>query len=62
MISKNEKYKYTGYVTIQKGDWDYPRYMTDIASRIVADWKFEEECRKRSFNRNRFNKMKRGVI
>ena len=62
MISKSRKNNDTGCVTIRQGDWDYPHYMTDIAARIISDWKFEEECRKRSLNRDRYVKMKRGVI
>ena len=56
MIIEKNVHNYTGFVTIRQGDWDYPLSLSDMASRIIADWSFDENCRKRSLNNNRFSK------
>lgn len=58
MITEKISQNYTGYVSIKQGDWDYPCSMVEMANRIVYDWKFEEDCKKRILNRERF--LKRG--
>lgn len=44
-------------------NYDYEGYnnMSDIASRIISDWKFDEKCRKNAENRNRARDYKKGV-
>lgn len=49
---------YTGYVSIKQGDWDYPHSMVEMASRIVYDWKFDEDCRKRRLSNYRYSQRK----
>lgn len=41
-------------------DSDYDGYnsMTDIASRIISDWKFDEQCKRDIENRNTYRKGK----
>ena len=39
------KYDFEGYVS-----------MSDIAERIISDWKFDERCRKNLENKNRYKK------
>lgn len=36
---------------IYKGDFYGCHYMSNIASQIVSDWKFDEQCRKNAENR-----------
>lgn len=59
---------------LYKGDFDTCHYMSDIAARILADWRFDEECRKNaayravrkdaelSFHDDRDNDSKKGRI
>lgn len=44
-------------------NYDYEGYnsMSDIASRIISDWKFDEKCRKSAENRDRARNYKKGV-
>ena len=44
-------------------NYDYEGYnsMSDIASRIVSDWKFDEKCRNNAKNRDRARNYKNGV-
>lgn len=58
MINENKIRFSTGYVTIKPGDWEYPQYMSDVAARIIYDWKFDEECRRLTLNRSKFIKRK----
>ena len=44
-------YDFDGYVSI-----------TDMAERIMSDWKFDERCRKNALNRDRNKDYKKGVI
>ena len=39
-------------------NYDYEGYnsMSDIASRIISDWKFDEKCRKTAENRDESKK------
>ena len=62
MIIEKNVHNYTGYVTIRQGDWDYPHNLADMASRIIADWRFDESCRKRSLNNDRYLKRKGEVL
>ena len=55
MTNKNKPCISTGYVTIEPRDWDCTFYLTDMAARIVADWKFDEQCRNYSINRRTIN-------
>ena len=46
-------YDFDGYVSI-----------TDMAERIISDWKFDEQCKKNMENRNRnknYKNYKKGV-
>ena len=44
-------------------NYDYEGYnsMSDIASRIISDWKFDEKCKKKAENRDRARNYKKGV-
>ena len=44
-------YDFDGYVSI-----------SDMAERIISDWKFDEERRKDVLNRNRNKDYKKGVM
>lgn len=46
------------YVCIREDEWDYPHSIAMITDRIVADWKFDKQCRKAIINRTRFKKLK----
>lgn len=37
---------------LYQGDFDTCHYMSDIAARILSDWRFDEECRKNAAIRN----------
>lgn len=41
---------------IYKGDFDYHHSLSDMAERIMSDWKFDEQCRKNAENRDRQKK------
>ena len=62
MITEKNLQNYSGYVSIHKGDWDYPHTMTDMANRIVADWRFDAYCQKRRLSNYRYSKRKGEVI
>lgn len=36
---------------------EYPNSLSDIASRIVSDWKFDEQCMKNIENNKKRNKV-----
>ena len=36
--------------------------MSDMAERIISDWKFDEERRKDALNRDRNKNYKKGVM
>lgn len=38
---------------IYKGDFDHCQSMSDIASRIISDWKFDYRMRKNEENRDK---------
>lgn len=38
---------------IYPSDFDRRSSMSEIADRIIADWKFDNECRKNIISRNR---------
>lgn len=38
---------------IYNSDFDGYKSMSDVASRIISDWKFDEQLRKNSENRDR---------
>ena len=44
-------YDFDGYVSI-----------SDMAERIISDWKFDEQCRKNALNRDRNKNYKKGVM
>lgn len=48
--SKIYNYDFDGYVSI-----------TDMAERIISDWKFDEECKKNRENNIRRNNYKKGM-
>lgn len=39
------------YVCIREDEWDYPHSIAMMTNRIVADWKFDEQCQKMRKNR-----------
>ena len=41
---------------IYKGDFDHYHSLSDMAERIMSDWKFDEQCRKNAENRDRQKK------
>ena len=43
-------------------NFDYEGYnsMSDIVSRIISDWKFDEKCRKNVKNRDESKNYKKG--
>ena len=43
--------------------YDFDGYisMSDMAERIISDWKFDEKCRKNAENRDKTNKYKKGL-
>ena len=45
-------------------NYDFDGYvsMSDMAERIISDWKFDEERRKDVLNRNRNKDYKKGVM
>ena len=45
-------------------NYDFDEYvsMSDMAERIISDWKFDEERRKDVLNRNRNKDYKKGVM
>ena len=45
-------------------NYDFDGYvsMSDMAERIISDWKFDEERRKDVLNRNRNKDCKKGVM
>ena len=60
--------RFGGYV--RSSDFDiYPSLkdpngyhtMTDIAERIISDWKFDEQCKKNAENRDKTKKYKKGI-
>ena len=55
MVMEKNVQNYTGYVTIRQNDWGYPHSLADMASRIVCDWKFDEDCRKRRLSNCRYS-------
>ena len=44
-------------------NYDFDGYvsMSDMAERIISDWKFDEKCKKNMENRNRNKNYKKGV-
>ena len=48
--SKIYNYDFDGYVSI-----------TDMAERIISDWKFDEKCKKNRENNIRRNNYKKGM-
>ena len=60
-----ENYK-TGHSTcgsvIYNYDFDGYVSMSDMAERIISDWKFDEERRKDALNRDRNKNYKKGVM
>ena len=42
-------------------DYEGCNSMSDVASRIISDWKFDEKCRKNVENRDRTRNYKKGV-
>ena len=62
MIDDKNLYNYTGYVTIRQDDWGYPYTMVDMANRIISDWKFDDDCMRRSLNRERYLQMDGDVL
>lgn len=62
MVVEKNLHNYTGYVKILQDDWGYPYTMKDMAARIIADWKFDEDCRKLSLNRDRYLKGRGEVV
>ena len=44
-------------------NYDFDGYvsMSDMAERIISDWKFDEDCKKNAENRNRNKNYKKGV-
>lgn len=51
---------YTDHATfggnVYNYDFDGCTSMSDIAERIISDWKFDERCRKNAQNLNRYKK------
>ena len=45
-------------------NYDFDGYvsMSDMAERIISDWKFDEERRKDALNRDRNKNYKKGVM
>ena len=45
-------------------NYDFEGYvsMSDMAERIISDWKFDEERRKDALNRDRNKNYKKGVM
>ena len=45
-------------------NYDFEGYvsMSDMAERIISDWKFDEKCRKDALNRDRNKNYKKGVM
>ena len=43
-------------------NYDYEGYnnMSDIASRIISDWKFDERCKREAMNKDANKKFKKG--
>ena len=48
--------------TISNYNYDVHETMSDIATRIVSDWKFDERCRKNELNRDRNKNYKKGAM
>ena len=46
---------------ISNFDFEGHHTMSDIASRIIADMKFDERCRRDSVNRDRNKNYKKGM-
>ena len=44
-------------------NYDFDGYvsMSDMAERIVSDWKFDDDCKKNAENRDRKKNYKKGV-
>ena len=44
-------------------NYDFEGYvsMTSMAERIISDWKFDEDCKKNTENRDRNKNYKKGV-
>ena len=45
-------------MNIYRGDFDSWNYMSDIADRIVSDWRFDQQCKKNAQNRDKNKKIK----
>ena len=48
--SKIYNYDFDGYVSI-----------TDMAERIISDWKFDDDCKKNAESRDRNKNYKKGI-
>jgi len=46
--------------TISNYSFDGYSTMSDMASQILSDWKFDEQCRKNALNRDRVKKLQKG--
>ena len=44
-------------------NYDYDGYvsMSDMAERIISDWKFDEKCRKNAESRDKNKNYKKGI-
>lgn len=51
-------------MNIYKGDFDGWHSMSDIADRIISDWKFDKQCKRNAENRARSKQFQsqEGVI
>lgn len=53
-LTKNYNADYSSFGgIIYKGDFDKYHSLSDIASRIVLDTRFDKQCKKNTSNRNR---------
>lgn len=45
-------------MNIYKGDFDGWNSMSNIAERIISDWKFDQQCKRNAENRDRSKQFK----
>ena len=47
---------------IYNDDFDGYVSISDMAERIMSDWRFDEQCKKNALNRDRNKNYKKGVM